>query len=96
MAPETYVLPLQIASAEQAQAASGDNPLALIAQLRSTNGESILFDALDDESFRSALMETIAQQKRPPAGRRGMIGNCSAAFRETIAPASSCRCPRVR
>jgi maltose alpha-D-glucosyltransferase/alpha-amylase len=85
IAPETYLLPLQIASAEQAQAASVDNPLALVAQLRSTDGENILFDALDDESFRSALLEVMAQHKRVPAGRRSLVGRSSAAFREAAA-----------
>jgi len=85
VSPETYVLPVQIAPAAQAQAASGENPLALIARLTPEDGEHVLFDAVDDESFRSALLEIIAQRRRPASGRRGLIGNASSAFHETAA-----------
>jgi maltose alpha-D-glucosyltransferase/alpha-amylase len=87
-APETYVLPLQMASAAQAQSAAGDNPLSPVAQISGAGGDTVVFDALDDESFRSALLETIVKEKRPTAGRGGLIGHASAAFKEAMAEAA--------
>ena len=52
--PEIYLLPLQIAPASETSAKP-------IARLSSADGESVLFDALDDERFRGALFEIVQQ-----------------------------------
>ncbi len=69
---EVYVLPLQLAPAS-----SDSHPI--IARLRGS--ECVLFDALNDESFRSALFEIILGEKRLPAGAGELAGLCGTALK---------------
>ena len=68
--PEIYVLPLQLAAA-----AHGSE--AIVARLR----DGVLFDALDDETFRSALFEIILGEKRLQAGEGELVGICGTALK---------------
>jgi len=74
--PETYVLPLTLASAEQTAQIASDYPHAIVAHLRpKSNGatsEHVLLDALVDEEACSALLVAIGRRRRFK-GRRGVI-----------------------
>ena len=61
---EIYVLPLQLAPA------SAEIVTATIARL----GGSVLFDALDDETFRAALFEMVLHEKRVPSEHGEIFG----------------------
>jgi maltose alpha-D-glucosyltransferase/alpha-amylase len=69
---ETYLLPLQIASGNEAAAIFKEAPQAVIARfLADVPGqETIVFDAVQDEQFRAALFDLMARQKtlRAPGG----------------------------
>ena len=79
--PETYVLPLAIASGDQARDLRSHWPEHVIADVTSSgrngDGDGILYDAAVDPDFRNALFEIIA---RSPASSR-IGGRASAAHR---------------
>jgi len=77
-APETYILPLQLAPASQASD-------SIVAKFQSTEGEGVLFDALDDEPFRAALFDIIAGEKRLSGGKGELVGYCGALLKEHLA-----------
>ncbi len=71
-APETYLLPLQLAYGEAADRVRADVPNSVIALLSRTDGNAgVLYDATFDERFRSALLRLVAGKKRVRAGTRG-------------------------
>jgi maltose alpha-D-glucosyltransferase/alpha-amylase len=75
-APETYVLPMQLTE-------SGQGSESVIARFSSPTGEGALFDALDDENFRSALFEIILGGKRLRGGTTGeIVGFCGDMLKE--------------
>src|SRR6266567_4218154 len=59
---ETYALPVKIASGSAARVVSRSAPHAIIARLAGPQ-ETILYDAVWDEKFRSQLFEAIAQRQ---------------------------------
>ena len=75
-APDTYLLPLQIAASAGAEALLATSPGAVVA--RFADG-AVLFDALHDDSFRAALFElmaggaTLAGDHGQLAGSRGAV-----------------------
>jgi maltose alpha-D-glucosyltransferase/alpha-amylase len=85
--PETYVLPLAVLPAAQADAAREGYPQAVVARLVGKDGEGILFDALRDPGVCDALLEAIARHRR----FRGVVGEILAwpthAFRRVRGPA---------
>jgi maltose alpha-D-glucosyltransferase / alpha-amylase len=69
-APETYVLPLQIADGEAAHAIRQDHPQAVIAQFDDAGTETILFDAVYEPRFRDELLAMMIESDTD----RGMAG----------------------
>lgn len=76
--PELYLLPLQLAAA-------GEASEAVVARFASEEGEGVLFDALDDESFRAGLLEIILGEKRLKGGSGELAGICGRALKEQAA-----------
>jgi trehalose synthase-fused probable maltokinase len=71
-APETYLLPLQVADRQRAAALENEAPQALIA--RFADG-GVLYDAVHDGAFRAALYTLIASTARSERGElRGITG----------------------
>jgi maltose alpha-D-glucosyltransferase/alpha-amylase len=71
--PEIYVLPVMIATGEKAVAVQLQTPDALVLRLRTPDGqEAIVYGALWDKSFNSALLEAIAR-RRKFKGRHGEV-----------------------
>ncbi len=56
-APETYVLPLAFAVAEQAEALRNERPNAVIALLRAAEQEGVLYDAVWNKAGCAAIPE---------------------------------------
>src|SRR4029453_15269676 len=71
--PETYVLPVSIASGETARAVSQAAPHAIIARFGG-NGENVLFDATWDVKCRSRLFDTIARREIVKARPGELVG----------------------
>ncbi|MFC1939031.1 putative maltokinase, partial [Chloroflexota bacterium] len=63
--PETYLLPVTFALGERADQVITELPQAVVARLKlegkCTNGKGIIYDALIEEDFRSAILKAIAQ-----------------------------------
>ena len=74
--PETYAVPLSVASAEQAEAIASQRPQALVARLKrkgkSAAEELVLCDAMEDGAFCRSLLD-IMERKRSFKGRVGEI-----------------------
>ena len=68
--PETYQLPLAIASGAAAESIRSDKPGLIIATLNTASGPAILHDAVIDERFRAALLRLTAapnELEAPPS-----------------------------
>ncbi len=72
--PETYVLPIAIATGDRARDVRSRWPEHVIAEVTSSgrngDGDGILFDAAVDPDFLNALLEIIARRRR----HRGSVG----------------------
>ena len=79
--PETYALPVKIASGDAARAVFQSTPGAIIARFASTE-ETILMDAIWDGKFRSQLFEAIAQGQII----KGQGGDLVGIARKTLQP----------
>ncbi len=62
--PETYVLPLVVATAERAEQVQKEFPQAVVAHLRREGEDAILYEALWDKSFCDALLAAITHRRR--------------------------------
>ncbi len=66
--PETYLLPLTSASANDTEQLVSEHPHAIVARLkhrsRDSDAESILYDAMVDKDFCTGLLEAIARRRR--------------------------------
>ena len=51
--------------------------------------DGVLFDALEDERFRAALLEIIAGEQRVACGHGELVGICGAGFKQMGGPAAS-------
>ncbi|MCB1277114.1 maltose alpha-D-glucosyltransferase [Prosthecobacter sp.] len=72
--PETYVMPLQLAAASHASE-------SIVARFASAESEGVLFDAMDDENFRSSLFELILGEKHLRGGSGELVGICGEALK---------------
>jgi maltose alpha-D-glucosyltransferase/alpha-amylase len=72
---ETYALPVQIASGEKAHEIVQSTPHAVIARLSGGEEESILFDAVWDESFRKNLFELIVDRQNASGKNGHLVGS---------------------
>ncbi|HWB58890.1 MAG TPA: putative maltokinase, partial [Chthoniobacteraceae bacterium] len=84
IAPEVYLLPLQIAPAEEAKRMLSDSGHPPVARLLQPDGEYLLFDALYDPAFREALLEIISEKQRLNVGSGRVTGIASEALVEDI------------
>lgn len=69
LTPELYLMPLQLAAA-------GNASESIVARFASPEGGGVLFDALDDENFRSALFEIILGEKHLRGATGELVGTC--------------------
>ena len=61
--PETYVLPLAVAFGERASQIEEEFSQAIVARLRGLDREGILYEAVSENSFHLALLESIGKRR---------------------------------
>lgn len=83
--PETYVLPIQIATGEQAHAVRQDTPQAVVARFGDGDDDgTVLFDAVYETAFHAALLRMMTQ-RRPLRGTTGELsGDATRALRTRV------------
>jgi maltose alpha-D-glucosyltransferase/alpha-amylase len=87
--PETYLLPLAVASGEKASGLRRDFPQAVVAELRfpdggGGSGAAILFDAFYDPAFGEALLDAIARRRRFRGERGELAATRTRRFRSLV------------
>ncbi|MEY2571997.1 MAG: maltose alpha-D-glucosyltransferase / alpha-amylase, partial [Verrucomicrobiota bacterium] len=78
-ATEVYALPVQIARDDAARALERSAPQSIIARLHG-DGDTVLHDAVYDESFRKALFKLMTGAQSAPGLNGGVTGLTSSAF----------------
>jgi maltose alpha-D-glucosyltransferase/alpha-amylase len=71
---DLYLLPMTFVSGEDALKIAGDYPQAVIAQLKSIEGEGIIVDAVYNKTFQKNILTLIARRQRI----RGLEGTLTA------------------
>ena len=83
--PETYVLPLQIASGEAANAIRRDFPHAVVAQFDEGEESSVVFDAMFAPACREALLALMLDAGSTRSARGGTLaGEATPALRAAL------------
>jgi maltose alpha-D-glucosyltransferase / alpha-amylase len=84
--PETYLLPLTIATGDRARDVRSRWPEHVIAEVTSSrsngDGDGILFDAAVDPDFLSTLLEIIAKRRRHRGSRGELLPGTTQAFHQ--------------
>ncbi|HEV2121972.1 MAG TPA: alpha-glucosidase C-terminal domain-containing protein, partial [Chloroflexota bacterium] len=87
--PETYVLPLTFAAGEQARHVEEWLPHAALARLNVRDGDDgILYDAVWETAFGSALLDMIARRRSLRGDLGALAATTTRQFRELRGPAS--------
>jgi maltose alpha-D-glucosyltransferase/alpha-amylase len=81
---ETYVLPIQIAEGDVAHSVRQDHPQAIIAQFQDDGRSTILFDALYEPNFRSALLRMLARSESARGSNGKLVGEATKALRRRV------------
>lgn len=89
--PETYILPLTIAPAEQADKIMTEYPYAVIARLKPANkdsdSQSLLYDALVNKTFCKFLIEAIGRRRHFKGKSGEVLASRTRVFRNVHGPA---------
>jgi maltose alpha-D-glucosyltransferase/alpha-amylase len=84
--PETYAVPLAMATGAEAIRLQEDNASAIVARVTLADGEGVLYDAVTDPRFSAALLDLIGGRRRI-RGRGGeLVGAPTRAFRGLRGP----------
>jgi maltose alpha-D-glucosyltransferase/alpha-amylase len=83
--PETYVLPLTIASVEHTRDLAEHFPRSVLARLRLRDGEHALHDAVGEPELPGALLEAIARRRKLTAGGARVEATPTKAYKQ-LAP----------
>jgi maltose alpha-D-glucosyltransferase / alpha-amylase len=62
--PETYVLPLAVATGEEALRVQRDLPLTVLSPLRGEDGDGVLYEVMGENDFCQALLDAIVRRRR--------------------------------
>jgi maltose alpha-D-glucosyltransferase/alpha-amylase len=81
---ETYVLPVQVASGEQASTVRSLAPQAIIAQFTHGEEPAILFDATFDPHFRSALLRLMTGKGSARSEKAELAGDMAKRVRQAL------------
>jgi len=97
--PETYLLPLAIATGDRGRDVRTRWPEHVIAEVttagRNGDGDGILYDAAVDPDFLNALIETIARRRRHRASFGEILSSTTEAFHQLRGDPQSPLEPRV-
>lgn len=78
--PETYVLPLAFATGERAEQLRRQRPASVVANLHTSQGEGILYDAVWRHRFCHALLDVIGQGGRFEGTAGDIVASTTSAF----------------
>lgn len=78
--PETYMLPLAFASGDRADHLNHERPQAVVAYLQTQTDAGILYDAVWENRFTAALLETIAHQQIFAGGAGQVVASATRVF----------------
>jgi len=81
--PETYTLPVQVASGDAARAIERNAPQAVIARFNGP-GDAILFDAVWDTAFREKLFRLMQDRQRADGKVGQLVGAAHESLTENI------------
>jgi maltose alpha-D-glucosyltransferase / alpha-amylase len=84
--PETYVLPLTLASVEHTRDLLEHYPRSVLARLRMRDGEHALHDAVGEADLPNALLHAIARRRRLSADGMRIEASPTRAFRALAPP----------
>ncbi|OGO30767.1 MAG: maltose alpha-D-glucosyltransferase [Chloroflexi bacterium RBG_16_56_11] len=86
--PETYVVPLSIASAERMREIRSEHPQAIVARLQAPDGsnESLLCDAMLDKKFCKFLLQSIDKRHRFRGETGQIVASSTQAFSNALSP----------
>ena len=87
--PETYVLPLGIATGELAAQIEKEQPSTLVARVQSEGEDGVLYEALWRKDLQQALLTTIMRRRRHKGQRGELVGVTTRPFRQPPSPVSS-------
>jgi len=84
--PEIYLLPITAAFGDPAEKILQESPQAVIArfQLKDSNEEGVLFDALVERSFHDVLLQAIARRRRLKGEKGELMARPTRAFRSIL------------
>jgi maltose alpha-D-glucosyltransferase/alpha-amylase len=94
---ETYVLPLAFAAGADAARMEHAHPATIIAavHLEDTGADGVLYDALADPGFCSALLDTIERRRRWKGASAEIVGVPTRAFRPLLGAETRTLEPRL-
>jgi maltose alpha-D-glucosyltransferase/alpha-amylase len=72
--PETYVLPLMIATGEEAKRVQRDLPQAIVTTIRGDEGEGVLYEVVWENDFCQALLDAIIRRRRFKGALGELVG----------------------
>ena len=72
--PETYVLPLLVATGETLARVQQELPHAVVARVTGLDGEGLFYEAVWDNDFSQALLEAIVRRRRFKGIRGELVG----------------------
>jgi maltose alpha-D-glucosyltransferase/alpha-amylase len=97
--PETYLLPLAIATGDRGREVRSRWPELVIAEVtmpaRNGNGDGVLYDAVNDPAFLNAVIDTIARRRRHRASVGELLPGVTPAFHQMRGDPESSLEPRV-
>ena len=97
--PETYLLPLAIATGDHARDVRSRWPEQIIAEVTSSgrngDGDGVLYDAVVDSDFLSTLLEIIARRRRHRGAAGELLPGATQAFHQMRGDPESRLEPRV-
>ncbi len=95
---ETYLVPLSVASGEKADAILRERPESALARLEGMGQEAnaILFAAVSDRAFSSALLSAIVRRRRFRGAAGELVGSHTQAFRRAWTSVTSSLEPMAR
>ncbi|MDZ7342936.1 MAG: putative maltokinase [candidate division KSB1 bacterium] len=82
--PEVYLLPITLAAGKKAKAILETAPAGVIARLKTTDAEGILYDGVYEKAFQQALLGTISRKQRRKGNQGELIASHGKIFRELM------------
>ncbi len=87
--PETYVLPLAVATPAATERIQQELPQAIVARVAGRNGEGMLYEALWEPGFCQALLDAISRRRRFKGTTGELFGVPTRTLRQLRTPAET-------